>query len=68
MSRGERSTAQRTPLKAAAAATHTGKIARARARARVEILAVVVFFSCHGFFFIFVPIFLEIFPRQRDKE
>lgn len=34
VSRGERSTAQRTPLKAAAAATHTGKIARARARAR----------------------------------
>lgn len=32
MSRGERSTAQRTPLKAAAAATHTGKIARARAQ------------------------------------
>lgn len=38
MSRGERSTAQRTPLKAAAAATHTGKIDTG-ARARVEILA-----------------------------
>lgn len=68
MSRGERSTAQRTPLKAAAAATHTGKIDTG-ARARVEILRAGGggFLLVSQFFFILF-LFLFFLRFFEDKE
>lgn len=67
MSRGERSTAQRTPLKAAAAATHTGKIDTG-ARARVEILAGGGGFLLVSQFFFILFLFLFFLRFFEDKE
>lgn len=67
MSRGERSTAQRTPLKAAAAATHTGKIDTG-ARARVEILAGGGGFLLVSRFFFILFLFLFFLRFFEDKE